>query len=455
METTDTIGRGWYGVIIVPKKQKDESLHDKAMRKAAKIIVQTRPDLAIGDFGKPARERDHKVAFVLDSSGNIVVPKKRKDETRGDKAARKAAEMAVNMQMANTVRIREAAASNGSQDHGVVDLAGDDWQYRRAEEAEGPPGGKADRSGENRQPRIAGKDWKGEWDSDGCVSARYGALPSLQFGSSRVGRPAIETMEKKCSDYGVSNFSGSWLWAKTANGSWVLTCHHCYNSRYQKRWRKIRTESRDHAAENKGSGMFDEEPPRGTVSGYETAQVKETALRDAEGEGNMLKKRKSETAEQRAVRKAAERASYSTMTAPAGVLLDVQEPKRDRTQEGSYLAAKQRKQESRNALVATARGGDEVELFGLGKFRARTWLPVRPEMASQVQECVECGNTQAQRYRWALRGRKTWLLICDTCYKRAWTAERRGQKAEKKKVDPYYGARSDYIFQGKLDNVPY
>ncbi|CAK1368149.1 hypothetical protein CB0940_11165 [Cercospora beticola] len=470
METTDTIGRGWYGVIIVPKKQKDESFHDKAMRKAAKIIVQTRPDLAIGDFGKPVRERDHKVAFVLDSSGNIVVPKKRKNENRGEKAARKAAEMAVRMQTANMVRIRQDAASNGSQDPGVVDLAGDDSRSiivpkkRKGETPEEravrkaakraskavrqahvieEPGRKSQRRGttmeerlarseERRRkyqyaesqldPRLQGKDRGGDWESEAFVSRRFGALPTLQLNVRGVARPKMETMEEKCHDCGETHVTRSWqLGAKNAPEK--IECQPQYSS-----------------------------------DGHEDAETDETRLRDGRGQFVVPKKRREGKAEQRAVRKAAKEATTLTVQESAGVARDANGRERDRTRDGWHVSRLHEVRERREAAAAAAaaQDGEEIEMFGLGRNRyGNKWLPYKPKLSELVEDCVECGDTEANRYRFAMRGRKTWVLICDTCYQRAWRAERAARKGDKKKPQAYYGARSDYILQGKLDNVPY
>lgn len=321
METTDTIGRGWYGVIIVPKKQKDESFHDEAMRKAAKIIVQTRPDLAIGDFGKPVRERDHKVAFALDSSGNIVVPKKRKNETRGDKAARKAAEMAVNMQMANTTRIRDDAANSDSRVHGEVGLAGGNTgsmvvsKKRKGEipkeravrkaaksasgssmsktcavEEQGRKSKWESLTAEQKKAQIeaqrgilqnvrpAGKELEGAWDSPAFVSKRYGALPAVQFAGHRALRPSKESMEQKCRDCGVIDYA-TYLYGRTSDGTWILVCHLCYNTRYSKRWRNAQAESRRQLAAKSRPAMIDEQPQRVSTGRGDEAQIYEARAR--------------------------------------------------------------------------------------------------------------------------------------------------------------------------------
>lgn len=308
MESTDTIGRGWYGVIIVPKKQKGESFHDKAMCKAAKIIVETRPDLAIGDFGKPPRERDHKVAFVLDSSGNIVVPKKRKNETRGDKAARKAAEMAVRMQMTNTVRVREDATSNDSQHHGVLDPADDGFgsiivsKQRKGETSEerderkvanrasasstskerGPrPRGPAPteeqrlarneaRRGKYTELQWARKEVQGAWDSAAFISGKNGALCALQFGGSRRLHPKMDIGEQKCNDCGETQFAKRYF-GRTIYDTWVIVCELCYRVRYSKRWRKSRPESRRLRGEQSASDLRKEQSRRVSINSHETA----------------------------------------------------------------------------------------------------------------------------------------------------------------------------------------
>ncbi|GIZ49385.1 hypothetical protein CKM354_001241500 [Cercospora kikuchii] len=496
METTDTIGRGWYGVIIVPKKQKDESFHDKAMRKAAKIIVQTRPDLAIGDFGKPVRERDHKVAFVLDSSGNIMVPKKRKNETRGDKAARKAAEMAVSLQMVNTTRIREDSGSNALQNRGVVDLAGDHSgsivvpKKRKGETSEekaarkaakkayrlptanahglgqgghklqrkGPTEGQRTarneaRRGRSLEGRLAGKEREGAWESAAFVSNRYGALPALEFAGDRALRPNKETMVKKCSDCGENN-DRHWYWGTTIHGTWVLTCSNCYQTRYNKRWRKSWPESRNYIDTRIGQDPVHEQLRQAITGNDEAAQVNELVLRDGEAEENMSHKRKVETAEQRSSRNAAGQPSRS-LVPTSEVDLDAHK-QRDRKQEEWYLATKRRRREQREAAAAAAQGGEELQMFGLGRNQhGNKGLPLRPRKSVMVQECVQCGSTESSCFRGALQGGKTWVLVCNQCYKRAYRAEKGDCKRTKKNPQAYHGARSDYIFQGKLDNVPY
>ncbi|KAM3414906.1 hypothetical protein BST61_g10048 [Cercospora zeina] len=314
METSDTYGRGWYGVVIVPKKQKGESFHDKAKRKAQKIIVQMRPDLAIGDFGKPARERNFKVALVRDDGGNIVVPKKRKNETRGELAARKAAEMAVRMQMAKISSAREHAAHNSHQHHGAVDLVNDETgesmvpKKRKGETLEERAARKAANSarmsatsklteaeqlhkswwqnlteeerearrelqrGNYNELRLQGKERAGEWDSEAFVSKRHGALPALQFGAERSLRPKTMAVEEKCNDCGDTN-ERHWYWGRTLRNTWVRVCHLCWGTRYKMRWRKSRPESRSYIGSKGEQYSSNEQRRQASISGPEMART--------------------------------------------------------------------------------------------------------------------------------------------------------------------------------------
>ncbi|KAF2212694.1 hypothetical protein CERZMDRAFT_90655 [Cercospora zeae-maydis SCOH1-5] len=214
------------------------------------------------------------------------------------------------------------------------------------------------------------------------------------------------------------------------------------------------------------SDTIDEQPRRAITSDHEVAQTDKPS-RSASGEIVVPKKRRGESAEQRAARKAAKRASRVAASGSGQAVPDTHESKAsgETGWEKFNLARKLERQERREADLAAAtaaaakKGDGAIELFGIrtNQHGYAKSMPLKPKMSTLVQECLECGDTEAHRYHFALKGHRTWLLICHKCYCRVWAAERRlkGSKNNKHSVHPYYGARSDYIFQGKLDNVPY
>lgn len=250
--------------ILEPPEKRAKTEEQKAARKAAKTA---RVAVSQADTASPAPERDDSVAIVVpkkrkaetntaessatreaymlglirDEDGKIVVPKKQKNATPEQKAARKAARKARKAEAAENP-VEENAAGEADPEHRGPNW----WKGGRRPEHWAKPGFKA-----RARPGSA------------FLEFFPGGQPR-----NKPYRPPIATMDQICHDCGLRDYHRYRCGLKE-DKAWVLICHACYEGR-KKRDRKSKEPVIAEEKAERGGGVH---PYFGSKSAYTTAAM--------------------------------------------------------------------------------------------------------------------------------------------------------------------------------------
>lgn len=212
------------------------------MRKAKAAIVQSRPDLAMGEYyqslwATKAVKKASRVSLTRNANGAIVVPKKKKDESAAERVARQAAQIGAQLEEEASLKAAGPRVTHGAASESV----------EHDENGEILAQKKGDRRNEH---------WAFDEDRTGCTKkTQEGAFMSTTHRPSHVGpvvplllgtqsalkdlpeRPPKSSMPPCLDCAGTrANSNQVFQWALKSDNTWVLLCHSCYNGRYLEVW---------------------------------------------------------------------------------------------------------------------------------------------------------------------------------------------------------------------------